>query len=116
MNDTTVGYLLLATGIVFVLGLVFALSSRQGRTAPAPGPMPRGVHLPNPSLLPALFAVAGALIGVGLVFAPEGAAVNWFVFGPGLLLLLASAITWVRDAGHEWHETENRAHDDVAEH
>ena len=44
--DTIVGYLIVGVGILFVLGLVFAITSRQAGPGGRPRP-PRGVHLPN---------------------------------------------------------------------
>lgn len=115
MNDTSLGYALIGLGILAVLVLVFALSSRVG-PGPAAKHPPRGVHMPAPSLLPVLFAMSIAAIGVGLVFAPEGAVANWFIFVPGLALFVGCAWAWVRAAGHEWHDVEQRAHDDSPGH
>jgi hypothetical protein len=61
-------------------------------------------------------AVAAALIGAGLAFAPEGQLANPFLLLPGLILLIASVYGWVRAAGHEWHDVERRPHDDAAGH
>ena len=77
---------------------------------------PRGVHLPAPSLLPVLFALATLAIGLGLVFAPDGWVANWFIFVPGDVLLVAGVWAWVRAAGHEWHDVEQRHGDDTAGH
>ena len=56
--------------------------------------------------LGAVFALMA--VGIGLVFAPEGSVANWFIFVPGLVLLVASVWAWVRAAGHEWHDVERR--------
>jgi hypothetical protein len=116
LTDTQLGYLIIGVGIVFVLGLVFAISSRQPGPGERPRP-PRGVHLPNPSILPLVFSVAAALLGAGLVFHPEGQIANWFVFVPGLIVLVYAAVGWIRAAGREWHETEQSgSHDDASGH
>lgn len=115
MNDTSLGLALVGLGIVAVLVLVFVLSSRTGPRAAAAHP-PRGVHLPSPSLLPVLFSLATAAIGLGLVFAPDGWIANWFIFVPGVVLLVAGVWAWVRAAGHEWHDVERRPGDDTAGH
>lgn len=111
MNDTSLGYALIAFGVLAVLVIVFVLSSRGGRRGEAKE-APRGVHMPAPSLLPVLFAIAAAAMGAGLAFKPDGSIANWFVFVPGLVLLIVSIWAWVRDAGHEWRDVERRAHDD----
>lgn len=115
MNDTTLGYAVIALGILAVLLLVFVLASRGGQRA-EPAHPPRGVHLPAPSLLPVLFAIAATLIGAGVAFAPDGQLANWFLLVPGLVLLIASVLGWVRAAGDEWHDVERRPHDDLAGH
>ena len=116
MTDATVGYFLIGIAILFVLGLVFALSSRQGRLQqdrPAPPP---GVHLPSGSFLPVLLAVGAALLGAGFAFRPEGSIANLFLAAPGLLVLIGSIFAWVRAAGREWREIERGAHDDATGH
>ena len=115
MNDTSLGLALVGLGILAVLVLVFVLSSRTGPRAEAKHP-PRGVHMPSPSLLPFLFSAAAALMVLGLVFAPDGAIANWFIFVPGLLLIVASSWAWVRASGHEWHDVEQRTSDDSPGH
>ena len=116
MADATVGYFLIGIAILFVLGLVFALSSRQGRLQqerPAPPP---GVHLPTGSYLPVVLAVGAALLGAGFAFRPEGMIANLFLAVPGLVVLVASIFAWVRAAGREWREIERGAHDDAPGH
>lgn len=115
MNDTSLGLALVGLGILAVLVLVFVLSSRTAPRPEAKEP-PRGVHMPAPSLLPFLFSAAAALLALGLVFAPEGEIANWFIFVPGLLLIVASSWAWVRASGHEWHDVEQRASDDSSGH
>jgi hypothetical protein len=117
MTDTAVGLLLIGIAIVFVLGLVFALTWRLGRSR---GPVvpPQGVHLPRPSLLPVTFSIGAALMGAGLAFRPdvEGAIANWWLLIPGLAIFILSALGWVRDAGREWVEVERGPHHDQGEH
>ena len=115
MTDTFVGYAILAIGIVVVLGVVFAIASRGGPATPRPRP-PRGVHVPPPSFLPVLFSVAAALLGAGLAFRPEGQIVNLWLAIPGRLLLVLSALAWVRAANHEWRDVEPGSHDDGPAH
>jgi threonine/homoserine/homoserine lactone efflux protein len=112
--DTIVGYLIVGAGILFVLGLVFAITSRQ--TAPDARPRPpRGVHLPNPSLLPFVFSVGAAMLGAGLALHK----LNLVLYGLaalGVLVIAYAAVSWVRAAGREWHETEKAPHDEGAGH
>ena len=107
MSDTTLGYLLIGVGIVFVLGLVFAVSTREGRAPRADVHPPPGVHLPPPSYLPVVMAVAAALLGIGLIFSP------WFLI-PGLLVLGGGALGWFLAAGREWRQVSRTesTHDD----
>ncbi len=110
MSDTAVGFIILGIGLLVVLGIVFAISSRPGpaieRSAPPPG-----VHLPPPSYLPVVLSLAAALIGSGLAFRGEGQVANLFILVPGLLMLVLGSIWWVRAANREWRETEHGAHD-----
>ena len=115
MNDTAFGYLLLAIGITFVLGIVYAVTSHLSVSTARPKP-PRGVHLPNPSALPVILAVGGALLGAGLAFRADDQLANPFLAVPGLLVFLYAVVAWVRAAGREWDETEHRSHDDAAGH
>jgi hypothetical protein len=115
ISDQAIGFILLGVGIVVVLGLVFGIASRGGGRAARPRP-PRGVHLPAPSMLPVVFSVAAALLGAGLAFRSDGQLANPFLAIPGLLVLVAGIISWVRSAGREWRETEVGPHDDVAAH
>ena len=63
--DTIVGYLIIGAGILFVLGLVFAITSRQ--TAPGAGlDRPVACTCRSPSLLPFIFSIGAALLGAGL--------------------------------------------------
>ncbi|MEO8246981.1 MAG: hypothetical protein ABI622_07680 [Chloroflexota bacterium] len=116
MNDTTFGLLLLGIGIVFVLGLVFAVTSRAARASGVRPTPPAGVHLPPPSFLPALVPLAGILIFAGLAFRPDDQFANFFIFVPGLLLFVLSIIGWVRAANREWTDTEHGSHHDAPGH
>jgi hypothetical protein len=113
--DQTLGYLILGVGILFVLGLVFAITTRVPGRGERPVPPP-GVHLPNPSRLPVVFAIGAALIGAGLAFHPKGQVINFLLAIPGLAVFVYAAVSWVRDAGHEWHETEGGSHHDSGGH
>jgi hypothetical protein len=116
LTDATVGYLVIGIAIVFVLGLVFALSSREGRLQQARPTPPPGVHLPSGSFLPVVLAIGAALLGAGFAFRPQGAIANLFLAVPGLVVLIGSIFAWVRAAGREWREIERAAHDDAAGH
>ena len=115
MNDTAFGYLLLAIGIAFVLGVVYAITSHVSVSTARPKP-PRGVHMPNPSALPVIMAVGGALLGAGLAFRADNQIANPFLAVPGLLVFLYAVVAWVRAAGREWDETERGSHDDAPGH
>jgi len=115
VNDTAFGYLLLAIGITFVLAIVYAITSHISVSAERPRP-PRGVHLPNPSALPVILAVGGALLGAGLAFRADDQLANPFLAVPGLLIFLYAVVAWVRAAGREWHEVERGPHDDASGH
>jgi hypothetical protein len=115
MNDTAFGYLLLAIGITFVLGVVYAITSHVSVSAVRPKP-PRGVHLPNPRARPVILAVGGALLGAGLAFRTDDQLANPFLAIPGLLVFLYAVVAWVRAAGREWDETERGPHDDAGGH
>ena len=112
--DTIVGYLIVGAGILFVLGLVFAISSRQTALSARPRP-PRGVHLPNPSLLPFVFSIGAAMLGAGLALHKIGLAL-YGLAALGLLVIAYAAVGWVRAAGREWHETEGGPHDEAGGH
>lgn len=116
VTDTAVGFILLGVGMVVVLGVVFVIASRVGRPATPPATPPRGVHMPGPSYLPIVLSVSAALLGAALAFRPEGWVANPFLAVPGLLVLVAGAVAWVRAAGREWRDTEHRAHDDGSAH
>lgn len=112
MSGGMVGFGLVMLGIVFALGLVYALTSRLGQVRERPQP-PRGVHLPPPSLLPAVLALGGSLLGAGLAFrADDQPIANPFLAVPGLLVMVAGIVGWVRAAGREWRDAEHASHDD----
>ena len=115
MSDTAVGFLLVGSAMLVVLGMVFAISSRSGRAGARPKP-PRGVHLPPPSFLPALLSLGAALIGAGLAFRGDDQLANPFLAIPGLIIMVLGCVWWVRAADHEWRETEHGSHDDGAGH
>ena len=115
MSDTAFGYLLLAIGITFVLGVVYAITSHLSVSTVRPRP-PRGVHLPSPSALPVILAVGGSLLGAGLAFRSDDQLANPFLAVPGLLVFLYAVVAWVRAAGREWDEVERGPHDDAAGH
>ncbi len=116
ISDQAIGFVILGVGMVVLLGLVFAVASRgDGRPSVRVAP-PRGVHLPDPSFLPVVLSLAGFLLGAGLAFRAEDQLANPFLAIPGLLVLAAGAVAWVRRAGHEWRDTEHRPHDDGVAH
>jgi len=115
VTDQALGFVIIGVGIVFVLGLVFAISSRAGGPATGGAP-PRGVHMPAPSWLPVAITVAAGLIGAGLALKRDYGLANPWLAVPGLLVLVGSIVAWVRAAGHEWRDTEQRPHDDAGAH
>lgn len=81
------------------------------KDALAPPPAPAGVHIPGPSLWPALIAGSAALIGIGLVFKVQ---VNGIVVA-GILLAVITGGGWFRQAWREStaltdHEDSEREH------
>ncbi|MBA2634764.1 MAG: hypothetical protein H0U86_17500 [Chloroflexi bacterium] len=115
MTDTAIGFALIGIAIVVVLGVVFVVASRGGSGGERPTP-PLGVHLPPPSFLPVLFSGAAALLGAGLAFRADDQLANPWLAVPGLLLLVITAVSWVRAAGREWRDVEHSSHDDGAAH
>ena len=115
ISDQAIGFILLGVGILVVLGLVFGIASRGAGPAGRPRP-PRGVHLPGPSMLPVVFSLAAFLLGAGLAFRSDGQLANPFLAIPGLIVLVAGIVSWVRSAGREWREAEVGPHDDAAAH
>lgn len=126
MPESTVGFLILGTGIILVLAIVFAVTMRGYAPRPRPTPPP-GVHLPPGSLLPVILSVGAFLIGAGLTFKPDdrytvpvldvlSGIFNPFLAVPGILVLLYGILSWVRAANREWHETESGGSHDAPEH
>lgn len=115
MNDTAIGFALLAIVLVVVLGVVFVIASRGGPAEARPEPPP-GVHMPNPSFLPVVISVGAALLGAGFAFRGEWGLANPFLAIPGLLVFVAGAGAWVRAANHEWRDVEHGSHDDGPAH
>lgn len=115
MPDTAVGFAIVGIAMLVVLVVIFLAFSRGGPAEPRPVP-PRGVHLPNPSFLPVVISVGGALIGAGLVFRGEDQIANPLVAIPGIVVFVLGAIWWVRAANREWDETEHGSHGDDAAH
>jgi hypothetical protein len=114
MDDTLVGFLIVGLGMLVVLGVVFAISSRP-RPAQRANP-PHGVHLPPPSYLPVVVSVAGALLGAGLAFRSEDQLANPFLAIPGLIVLVLGVLWWVAAANREWREAEHGGHGSHAPH
>ncbi len=115
MDDHMLGFLLIGAGVLFVLGIVFAVTTRVG----APGSIaipPQGVHMPAPSWLPVVLSIGMGLLGAGLAFKPDDVVVNPWLAAPGLLVIVAGIVAWVRDAGHEWRDAEHGPHDDARAH
>ena len=108
MSDTAIGFLIVGMGMILVLGLVYAVSSRP-RPAIARAVPPTGVHLPPPSSLPVVLSVAAALMGAGLVFRAEGQLANPFLAIPGLIVFVLGIWWWVGAANREWREVEHGA-------
>ena len=115
MPDTATGFALLGIGMLVVLGIVFAISSRGAASGPRPTP-PRGVHLPGPSALPVVLSLGGALMGAGLAFRADGQLANPFIAIPGLVVFVGGVVAWVRAANHEWRDVEHGSHDDGSAH
>jgi hypothetical protein len=126
MPESTIGFLILGTGIVLVLATVFAVTLRSAPARPRPTPPP-GVHLPPGSMLPVIMSIGAFLVGAGLTFKPDdpfavpvfdvlSRIFNPFLALPGVLVLLYGIFSWVRAAGREWHETETGGSHDVPEH
>ena len=62
---------------------------------PAPAMDPEDIHLPGPSIWPAVFSVGGGLILIGLVF-------NTYISLAGVGLFLAATVGWISQAVGEY--------------
>jgi hypothetical protein len=113
-SDTLIGYLIVGVGILFVLGLVFTITSVQASAAGRPHP-PRGVHMPRPSLLPFIFSIGAAMLGAGLALHKIGP-ILYVLAALGVVVIAYAAVSWVRAAGQEWKETEGGPHDEAGGH
>ena len=120
MTDTAIGFLIVGTGMLVVLGVVFVIASRVAGPRREPGAPPRGVHMPAPSWLPVVMSVGMALLGAGLAFRADGEIANPWLALPGIGVLVLGIVAWVRAANHEWRGVEqgggHGAHDDGATH
>jgi hypothetical protein len=120
MTDTAIGFLIVGIGMLVVLAIVFAISSRPRPETTRATP-PDGVHLPPPSYLPVVVSVGGALMGAGLAFRADDQLANPFLAIPGLIIFVLGVLWWVRAANREWREVEHghgsgEPHDDHAAH
>lgn len=115
MSDNIFGFALVGVAMLVVLGVVFVIFSRGAYAAPASKP-PRGVHMPGPSALPILFSTGAALLGAGLAFRGDAEVANLFLAVPGIIVLVAGVIGWVRAANHEWTATEHSSRGEEAGH
>ena len=107
MSDTAIGFLIVGIGMLVVLGVVFAISSRRGPHEPRPASA-EGVHLPAAEL-PAGGPVGRcrAASGPGFVFRREDQLANLFLAIPGLVIFVLGCVWWVRAADREWREVES---------
>ena len=109
MSDTAIGFLIVGIGMLVVLVVVFAVSSRP-RPAAGRATPPTGVHLPPPSYLPVVLSLGAALIGAGLAFRSEDQLANPFLAIPGLIVFVLGIFWWVRAANREWRQVERGGH------
>ena len=116
MSDTAIGFLIIGVGMLFVLGVAFAIAARGASPSRGRPHPPTGVHLPAPSVRPGVMSFGAGLIGAGLAFRGEDQLANPFLAIPGLLVLILGVIAWVRAANHEWRDTEHGPHHDGASH
>jgi plastocyanin len=74
------------------------------------GALPPGVHLPGSSPWPFVLPVGALLIFVSIALPPAGLPVNPILLGLGLVVAVAAAAGWYRDATREWRRVELGAH------
>src|SRR5262245_6271430 len=115
MTDTAIGFLIVGAGMLVVLGVVFAVSSRPRPARPRPTPPP-GVHLPSGSYLPVVLSVGAALIGAGLAFRPPAQLANPLLAIAGLSIFVLGIVWWVASANREWREVDGGGHGSHAPH
>lgn len=116
MTDTAIGFVILGIGLLVVLGIVFAVTSLMVGPRREPAAPPRGVHLPPPSWLPPVSALGMGVLGAGLAFKGDGEVANLWLAIPGLVIVVAGIVAWVRAANREWRSVEHGSHDDGAAH
>jgi hypothetical protein len=116
MSDQVFGFVLVGIGIIFVLAIVFVVSSRAAGGPRQEQEPPRGVHMPAPSWLPVAISLAVVLLAASLGFRGDYIPANPWIGIPGLLLFIGVVVAWVRSAGHEWRDVEQRPHDEATGH
>jgi multisubunit Na+/H+ antiporter MnhC subunit len=60
-------------------------------------PVGEEIHLPGPSLLPLLSALAITAMVIGTT-------ISWYVSIAGLILFLVTTVRWIRDTSHDIDE------------
>ena len=109
--------LLLAVGLIAILGLLIWMwvrnargnHSRVPRPIPA-GRKPDGMHLPGPSAWPLVAPAGLLLIAFSLAIGPLGSAVNMAILGLGLAIAVVGIMGWYFDANREYVQVEAGGH------